>query len=235
MDRTRPLARFAGRRADEAASGAEPPRPIDVLIADSQPIALDAMVHVFDQPGFNVIAGCGTCDEAIAVLRTHQPDVVIFDFDVPPDGLAIVRHVNRHHPGTRMVLFTATSSEAKVHDALDLGVSGVVLKEMPPEALLQCVRKVHAGEQWLAAGSRRFASRRRQQRDPDRRRRRAGLTGRETDIVKLVARGLANEEIAKRLNVKVSTLKIHLHNIYRKLNVDSRLSLTLYVQGKGAL
>jgi len=234
MDRTRPLARFPGRRADETANGAEPPKPIELLIADSQPITLDAMVHVFDQPGFSVIAGCGTCDEAIAVLQTHQPDVVIFDFDVPPDGLAIVRHVSRHHPATRLVLFTATSSEARIHDALDLGVRGVVLKEMPPEALLQCVRKVHAGEQWLAAGSRRLV-RRRQQRDPDRRRRQAGLTERETDIVKLVARGFANEEIAGRLNVKVGTLKIHLHNIYRKLNVDSRISLTLYVQGKGAL
>ena len=85
------------------------------------------------------------------------------------------------------------------------------------------------------AGSHRFAGRRRQQRDPDRRQRRAGLTARETDIVKLVARGFANEEIARRLTVKEGTLKIHLHNIYRKLNVDSRLNLTLYVQGKGAL
>ena len=94
---------------------------------------------------------------------------------------------------------------------------------------------MHAGEQWLAAGSRRLVGRRPQQRDPDRRGRRAGLTGRETDIVKLVARGFANEEIAKRLSVKEGTLKIHLHNIYRKLNVDSRLALTLYVQGKGVL
>ena len=234
MDPIRPLARFAGRRGDEAANGADPPKPIELLIADSHPITLDAMMHAFAQPGFSVLASCGTCDEAIAVLQTHQPDVVIFDFDVPPDGLAIVRHVKRHHPATRLVLFTATSSEARIHDALDLGVSGVVLKEMPPEALLQCVRKVHAGEQWLAAGSRRLV-RRRQQRDPDRRRRPAGLTVRETDIVKLVARGFANEEIASRLNVKVGTLKIHLHNIYRKLNVDSRISLTLYVQGKGAL
>src|SRR5262249_39451275 len=169
MDRTRPIARFGGRRADEAANVAEPPKPIELLIADSQPIALAAWVPVFDRPGFSVIAGCETCDEAIAVLQTHQPDVVIFDFDVPPDGLAIARHVNRHHPGTRLVLFTATSSEARIHDALDLGVSGVVLKEMPPEALLQCVRKVQAGEQWLAAGTRRLV-RSRPPRDPDRRR-----------------------------------------------------------------
>ena len=234
MSGTRTPIGFARRRTDEATNSAEAAKPIELLIADSQPIAVDAMVSVFDQPGFSVIAGCGTCDEAIAVLQTHQPDVVIFDFDVPPDGLGIVRHVNRHNPGTRAVLFTATSSDARIHDALDLGVSGVVLKEMPPEALVQCVRKVHAGEQWLAAGSRRFAGRRRQQRDPDRRQRRAGLTARETDIVKLVARGFANEEIARRLTVKEGTLKIHLHNIYRKLNVDSRLSLTLYVQGKGA-
>jgi len=222
MNGTRPPVGFARRHTDEATNSAEAAKPIELLIADSQPIAVDAMVSVFDQPGFSVIAGCGTCDEAIAVLQTHQPDVVIFDFDVPPDGLGIVRHVNRHNPGTRAVLFTATSSDA-------------VLKEMPPEALVQCVRKVHAGEQWLAAGSHRFAGRRRQQRDPDRRQRRAGLTARETDIVKLVARGFANEEIARRLTVKEGTLKIHLHNIYRKLNVDSRLNLTLYVQGKGAL
>ena len=235
MDRTQqPLAKLAARCPDADTNGAAATTPIELLIADSQPIALDAMARVFDQPDFSVIAGCGTCDETIAVLRKHPPDVLIFDFDVPPDGLAIVRDINRHHPATRVVLFTSTASDARIQDALDLGVRGVVLKEMPPEALVQCVRKVHAGEQWLAAGSRRLVERRRQ-RDPDRRRRPVGLTERETDIVKLVARGLANKEIAKRLSVKEGTLKIHLHNIYRKLNVDSRLALTLYVQGKGVL
>ena len=236
MDRTRrPLARLAVGGPGGDTNGAEAAKPIEVLIADSQPIALDAMARVFDQPGFSVIAGCSTCDETIAVLRQHPPDVLIFDFDVPPDGLALVRDINRHHPGTRAVLFTSATSDSRVQDALDLGVRGVVLREMPPEALLQCVRKVHAGEQWLAAGPRRLVERRRQPHDPDRRRRRAGLTGRETDIVKLVARGLPNKEIAKRLDVKEGTLKIHLHNIYRKLNVESRLALTLYVQGKGVL
>jgi len=213
----------------------EAAKPIQILIADGHPIALDALARVFDQPGFSVIAGCGTCNEAIAVLRSHAPDVLIFDFDVPPDGLSIVRDINRHHPATRAVLFTSAASDARIHDALELGVRGVVLKEMPPEALLQCVKKVHAGEQWLASGPRRLVERRRQAHDPDRKRRRAGLTGRETDIVKLVARGLPNQEIAKRLDVKEGTLKIHLHNIYRKLNVESRLALTLYVQGKGVL
>src|SRR5712692_6940738 len=186
VDRTRrPLARLAVGGPGGDANGAEAAKPIEVLIADSQPIALDAMARVFDQPGFSVIAGCSTCDETIAVLRQHPPDVLIFDFDVPPDGLALVRDINRHHPGTRAVLFTSATSDSRVQDALDLGVRGVVLREMPPEALLQCVRKVHAGEQWLAAGPRRLVERRRQPHDPDRRRR-AGLTGRETDIVKLV-------------------------------------------------
>lgn len=232
-DTQRPVARLVARRSENDPGGAPGTKPIELLIADSQPIVLDAVTRVFDQPGFSVIAGCGTCDETIAILRQHPPDVLIFDLDVPPDGLSLVRDVNRHHPTTRAVLFTAGASDGRVQDALDLGVRGVILKEMPPEALVQCVRKVHAGEQWLAAGSRRLAERGRQ-RDSDSHRRRAGLTVRETDIVKLVARGLGNKEIAKRLEVKEGTLKIHLHNIYRKLNVESRLALTLHVQGKGA-
>src|SRR5262249_37856992 len=154
---------------------------------------------------------------------------VIFDFNVPPDGLAILRTIHRHHPQMPVVLFTSAANDPRIHEALDLGVRGVVLKEMAPEALVQCVRKVHAGERWMSVSSPRLVEPRRP-RAADRRRRRANLTARETDIVRLVARGLDNTEIARRLDVTEGTLKIHLHNIYRKLDVDSRLALTLYVQ-----
>src|SRR5262249_11626438 len=226
-----PLAGQTRRGADVDATTVPAAKPIELLIADGQPIALDAMVQVFDGPSFEVIAGCGSCEEALAVLKTHLPDVVIFDFNVPPDGLAFI---HRHHPQMPVVLFTSAANDPRIHEALDLGVRGVVLKEMAPEALVQCVRKVHAGERWMSVSSRRLVERRRP-RDADRRRRRANLTAPETHTAALVARGVGNRDIARGLGVTEGTLKIHLQKIYRKLDVDSRLALTLYVQGAGIL
>ena len=210
--------------------GSPSAKPIELLLADSQPIALEAMARVFAQPPFTVIAACGSCEEALAVLRHHTPAVVVFDLDVPPDGLVILRHVTRYHPETKTVLF-APGDDPRIQEALDLGVRGMVPKELPAETLVRCVTRVHAGERWVA---RRApgpgAAPARPPRAGDEFRLPAELTARETEIVLLVARGLSNKEIAKRLAVKEGTLKIHLHNIYRKLAVDSRVALTLYVQ-----
>jgi DNA-binding NarL/FixJ family response regulator len=112
-------------------------------------------------------------------------------------------------------------------------VQGVVLKEMASHLLVQCVRKVHAGGQWLErhSASRALATMLRHQegaRDVT-----GLLTPRELEIMRLAARGLRNKRIADILAISEGTVKIHLHNVYKKLPIDSRLALTLYAQDKG--
>jgi DNA-binding NarL/FixJ family response regulator len=123
--------------------------------------------------------------------------------------------------------------EDEVLEAIRLGVRGVVLKEMAPRLLVQCLRKVHAGGEWLEKHSVGRALEKILQHEAGAQQLARILTARELEITRLVASGLRNREIAQQLSLSEGTVKLHLHNIYKKLKVDSRLALTLHVQGKG--
>ena len=123
--------------------------------------------------------------------------------------------------------------EDEVLTAIRLGVAGVVLKEMAPQLLVQCVRTVHAGGQWLEKQSMGRAVEKMLRREAGARRLATILTPREIEIMHLVAGGQNNREIAEKLGLQEGTVKIHLHNVYKKLGVDNRVDLTLYAQKRG--
>jgi DNA-binding NarL/FixJ family response regulator len=134
---------------------------------------------------------------------------------------------------TRVVILTATLDEEGLAEAVRLGVRGLVLKELAPKLLVQCIRKVHAGELWLEKRSVSSALEKLLQRESARNEAAQVLTLREIEIIKQVAAGLRNTEIGKKLFISEGTVKIHLHNIYQKLGVDSRTKLARYAQEKG--
>ena len=110
---------------------------------------------------------------------------------------------------------------------------GVVLKEMPPHMLVQCVKKVHTGEQWVEKRSAGHLLDKLLRREVATRQLALDLTARELEILRLVASGLRNKAIADRLFVTEGTVKIHLHNMFRKLQVGNRVALTLLAHSKG--
>ena len=114
-----------------------------------------------------------------------------------------------------------------------LGAQGVVLKESSPETLLECVRKVHQGEQWLDWETMSRAFGRVMRKETAARETSRILTPRETEVAQMVAQGLRNKAIAERLSISEGTVKIHLHNIYEKVKVNGRLELVLWVQERG--
>lgn len=118
-------------------------------------------------------------------------------------------------------------------EALRLGVAGVVLKEMAPRLLVECVQKVHAGEQWLEKRSVAGALRKMLEREAGAREVAGVLSAREIEIVRLVGSGLTNEQVAAGLNISEATVKTHLHRIFAKLGVDGRVRLALYARDKG--
>ncbi len=136
---------------------------------------------------------------------------------------------------TRIVLLTAELDEDDVLKAVRLGVRGVVLKEMAPQMLVDCVRKVAAGEQWIERRSLTRALDRMLRREAGLREVTSVLTPREIEIVRLVAEGLRNQAIGERLRISEGTVKVHLHNIYEKLGIDGRVALTHYAREKGLL
>lgn len=213
-------------------SAAEP--AITLVLADDHPLILDALESLFRvESDFKVLARCADGEETLQAVRRHHPDVLILDVRLPKmDGLAVLRQMQRETLDTRVVLLTVGIDEDEVLEAIRLGVLGVVLKEMAPRLLVQCVRKVHAGEQWLEKRSVGRALEKMLRREASGHEVAGTLTARELQVVRLVASGLRNKEIADQLHLSEGTVKIHLHHIYAKVNVDGRLALTLWAQKK---
>lgn len=206
---------------------------IRIAIADDHPIVLDGLEQLFRlEDEFIIVARCADGQQALEAVAEFRPDVLILDLRMPQrSGLGVLRQMKQMAAETRVVVLTAALEEDEVLEAIRLGVRGVVLKEMAPRLLVQCVRKVAAGGQWLEKES--------VSRALDRMLRRSApsvagsLTPRELEVVRLVSEGLRNKEIAERLLISEGTVKIHLHSIYEKLQVSGRVELSVYARDRG--
>jgi len=145
----------------------------------------------------------------------------------------LLRAIAQAKLSTAMAIYTAGIDKSEMLEAVRLGVRGVVLKEMPPRLLVECVRAVHAGNYWLEKNvtAQALETVLRQQAGA----RRVGdlLTDREIEITRAVATGIRNKAIADRLNISEGTVKVHLHNIYQKLELDGRHALANYARDHG--
>jgi len=206
--------------------------PIRLVLADDHPIVLNGLESLFHlEPDFQVVARCVNGEETLAAVRQHRPDILILDIHMPrKDGLEVLRELDQDQLPTRVVLLAAALEEHEVLEALRLGARGMVLKELAPQLLVQCVRKVHAGGQWLekSLSARALHTLVRREADPGKR----DLTPRERDIVVMATAGLPTKEMARQLSISEGTVKIHLHNVYKKLKVQNRFELVLYAQAK---
>jgi two-component system, NarL family, nitrate/nitrite response regulator NarL len=209
--------------------------PITLVLSDDHPLILDGLQNLFRlEKDFKVVARCLDGEEAVKAVRKHKPDVLVLDIRMPGiDGLSLLRQMKKEKLSTRVVLLTGELDEEELAEAVRLGVRGLVLKEMAPKLLVQCIRQVHAGELWLEKQSVTNALEKLLQRESGQREVAQLLTPREIEIVKQIVAGLSNSEIAKKLFISEGTVKTHLHNIYEKLGVDSRAKLTRYAQEKG--
>jgi DNA-binding NarL/FixJ family response regulator len=208
---------------------------IRLVLADDHPIVLDGLEQLFGtEPDLEVVARATSAEGAVRALEEFRPDVLVLDLAMPGhDGLWVMEQAVARKLPARIVLLTAHVDEQKLLDAVRLNVAGVVLKEMAPRLLVECVRKVHAGEKWLERHSVSRAMERMVRRESELQRLSRLLTPRELEIVRLAAEGLRNKEIADRLTITEGTVKIHLHHIYEKLGVTGRPQLILYATREG--
>ena len=211
--------------------------PVSVrqILVDDHPIVLGGLQQLLQrQPDFTVLAACGDADTAMTAIEREPPDVLVLDLRMPgTNGLEFLRRLADAGVSVKSVLLTAAIEDAEVSEAVRLGVAGLVMKDSTPDTLVECVRKVHAGGQWLDHEIVNRALR--SALDRDAAVRDTALTPREIEIVRMVAEGLRNRAIATRLSISEGTVKVHLHNIYEKLGVDGRLELTLVAQQKKLL
>jgi len=218
-------------------SAPQPDAGIRVALADDHPIVLDGLEQLFRlEPDINVVARCRNADEALRAVRTASPDVLVLDLLMPGGGgLDLLRAMGDKDRRTRIILLTAVIDDDQLLEAIRLGAQGVVLKDMAPQLLVEAIREVHAGGQWLEQGLGGRALRRLLSREKRASEAARLLSSREREIVRLVAAGLRNRAIADRLSISEGTVKVHMHNIYEKLDLNGRVELTNYARENGLM
>jgi two-component system, NarL family, nitrate/nitrite response regulator NarL len=212
-----------------------PDARIRLVLVDDHPIILHGLQRLFEhEADIEVVRTCTKIDEAVDAVRAIAPDVLVLDLKMQDGhGLDVMRALKAEGRGCPTVVLTAAMQGDELTDAMALGVAGIVLKESPPASVVDCVRDVHRGERRIDLETLTRAVEHRRPRPHASGERTPPLTPRETEIVRLVAQGLRNKELAQRLSITEGTVKIHLHNIYDKLGVDGRLELVLTAQQKG--
>lgn len=204
---------------------------IDLIVADDHPIVLAGLTQLFRQEaGMRVVAGCVDGREALEAVRLHQPDILLLDLNMPKlDGLGVLRAIAAERLGVRTVVLTADADPADVSAARAAGARGIVLKEFSPRNVVDCVRRVHSGSEWVEFLGRSTSPVAKQPDQPDA----LGLTPRELELAALVVSGLRNRDVAARLGISEGTAKLHLYNVYKKIGVANRVELVLRMRSAG--
>ncbi|WP_246752811.1 response regulator transcription factor [Sinorhizobium sp. BG8] len=197
------------------------------VIADDHPLVLRGLVNLLaNEPDFDVVAAASDGKSAFQEILSRKPDLAVLDILMPNlSGLDVLRELNRMKLSVKVIFLTAFISEEQNMQATAMGARGILLKESAPEALVECMRAVGKGSFWLP--SKRTAETSEQKDDSSRSffDSFCKLTGREKEISYMVAEGYSNKQIASLLNVSEGTVKIHVHNIFSKLNIFNRTTL----------
>lgn len=198
-----------------------------ILIAEDDPLTLEGIKLLLSTSLHEVVGTFPDGEALLDNLAAARPDMLLLDFDMPKrSGLDVLRTLRERGDKRPIVLLTGSMSDARVYEAMQRGLNGLVIKSAAPRDLVTCLDAVAQGRRWIdhdvlqramelslggSAGG-----------DPL-----EGLTARQRAIVGLILQGLRNKQIASELGVGEGTVKVHLHNIYERLGVNNRVELAL--------
>jgi DNA-binding NarL/FixJ family response regulator len=212
---------------------------LGVLIADDQALVRAGFRMILEaEEDMEVVGEAADGREAVAEARRLRPDVVLMDVRMPDvDGIDATRRLLGDGSDAKVVMLTTFDMDEYVYDALRAGASGFLLKDVPPEQLVAGIRAVASGDALLAPSVTRRVIEEFVRRPPDSMRTAppelAELTARELEVLKLMARGLANAEIAKELFVSETTVKTHVAHVLMKLKLRDRVQAVVFAYESG--
>jgi DNA-binding NarL/FixJ family response regulator len=201
-------------------------KTIRILVADDHLVYRIGIRNLLaSEPGFEVIGEAPDGLQAIDMYRSLRPDVLLLDLRMPQkNGIEVVQAIRREDPGARILVVTSYQTEEEIFQVLQAGALGYVLKDVGRDTLVEAVRSVDAGTRWISpAIARQFADRAV----------RPQLTARELEVLRLLARGLTNREIANVYNISANTVKNHLNSLMAKLEVADRTEAVSFCLARG--
>ncbi|WP_037856744.1 response regulator transcription factor [Streptomyces sp. NRRL S-340] len=213
-------------------------KPARVVVADDQTVVREGIVMLLGLlPGIEVVGSAGDGDEAVKLVAEVAPDVVLMDLRMPRcDGVEATRRIRSRYPGTQVVILTTYADDESLFPALRAGARGYLTKDAGGDEIVRAVESVLSGDAGLSPGIQRRLLERLSEsghrqahpsEPPD------GLTGRECEVLVLIAEGLSNQEIARRLHVSTATVKTHINNLFAKTGLKDRAQAVRYAYAKG--
>jgi two-component system NarL family response regulator len=191
---------------------------IRVVCVDDHRVMLDGLALLIGrQPDMEVVASAVNGEQAVEVYQRHRPDVTLMDLQLPTmSGLEAIREIRRLDAAARIVVLTMYQGDEDIYRSLEAGAATYLLKDALSADLVRVIRDVHAGERPIPADVAALLEGRKKQ---------PALTPREVDVVRLIAEGMRNKEIAVTLGISEQTAKVHVKNILAKLSVNDRAAV----------
>lgn len=199
---------------------------IRVLIADDHPVVRTGLALLIKyEPGLETIAQASTGVEAVRLFRQHQPDVTLMDLRMPElNGVDAIISIRQEFADARVIILTTYDGDEDIYQGLQAGAKGYLLKDAPLDQVLEAIRRVHAGQNYipLEVGAKLAA----RLSEPQ-------ISDREREVLTLMARGKSNQAIASELYISEATIKFHITNILSKLQVSDRTQAVLVALKRG--
>ncbi len=208
-----------------------------VMVVDDHPMWREGVARDLDEAGFDVVATAADGKDAISRFPAARPDVLVLDLQIPdPNGVAVTAEVVRQNPAVRVLILSASGEQQDVLDAVKAGATGYLVKSASRSELVDAVRRVALGDTVFTPGLaglvlgeyRRLSDTPAAEKDDAPR-----LTERETEVLRLVAKGLSYKQIAERLFLSHRTVQNHVQNTLRKLQLHNRVQLVRYAIEQG--
>ncbi|MFC8246418.1 response regulator [Streptomyces chartreusis] len=216
--------------------------PIRVMVVDDHPMWRDAVARDLSESGFDVVATAGDGDQAVRRAKAAAPDVLVLDLNLPAKpGVQVCKELVGHNPALRVLVLSASGEHADVLEAVKSGATGYLLKSASTEELLDAVRRTAVGDPVFTPGLaglvlgeyRRLASEPAPAAQDADQPGAPQLTDRETEVLRLVAKGLSYKQIAERLVISHRTVQNHVQNTLGKLQLHNRVELVRYAIERG--
>ena len=201
-------------------------KKINVLVVDDHPLMRVGIAAIIDgRPGMTTVAQAGSGEEAVELYERHLPDVTLMDLRLPRmSGVQTIRSIRRTHPQARFVVLTTYEGDEDIHQALEAGAQGYIIKGMPYDTLIDALERVHAGGRFLPSPVKRALA----SRTPD-----SDLSQRERQVLELLATGNSNKKISELLGITEATVKCHVSTILMRLNAIDRTQAVVSALQRG--
>lgn len=205
---------------------------INILIADDHSLIRQGLKQILElEKDMMVVAQASNGSEAVQLARTYKPDIILMDINMPgTNGLQAIKEIKQEKLECRIIVLTIHEDREYLFKTLQMGAEGYVLKDAEPSVLIEAIRNVYTGQSYIQPNMtselvkefNRVTLHEKEKHDDN------NLTTREIEVLELIAEGMINKEIAKQLYISEKTVKNHVSNIFRKLDVSDRTQAAIY-------